>query len=117
MSRPVADRLRDIIYSADLAVRHAGDLDAIALSAENDRGDATLFRLAVIGEAVSHLPAELQALAPEISWSDVKSMRNHIIHGYWQIDFSIIVETISLDVEPLKVAATRLLSFLEPNER
>ena len=117
MSRSVADRLRNIIHSADLAVRHAGGLDAGALSANADRRDATLFRIAVIGEAVSHLPAEVQALAPEIPWNDIKNMRNHIVHGYWQVDFRLIVETIALDVGPLMTAASRLIAFIEPNEK
>jgi uncharacterized protein with HEPN domain len=33
--------------------------------------DAVLFQIAVIGEAVSHLPADVQALAPEIPWVGV----------------------------------------------
>ena len=60
---------RSIIHSADLASHHAA-----------------LFRIAVIGEAVSHLPVEVQALAPGIAWNDIKAMRNHIVHGYWPID-------------------------------
>ena len=115
MNRSVADRLRDIIHSADLALQHAGDLDAGALAVVADRRDATLFRVAIIGEAVSHLPAEVQALAPEIPWNDIKTMRNHIVHGYWQVDFRIVVETITLDIEPLKAAPSRLISFIEPN--
>lgn len=43
-------------------------------------------------------------------------MRNHIIHGYWQIDFKMIVETIESDLEPLKGAASRLISLIEPKE-
>lgn len=116
MNRSITDRLRDIIISADLAVRHAGGLAAGALSVDAGRRDATSFRIAVIGEAVSHLPAEVQALAPDIPWSDIKSMRNHIIHGYWQIDFKMIVETIESDLEPLKGAASRLISLIEPKE-
>lgn len=85
MSRSVVDRLRDIIHSAELAAEHAGKRDPIALAKAKKHRDATLFRIAVIGEAVSHLPKEVQALAPEIPWIRIKDMRNHIIHGYWQI--------------------------------
>jgi uncharacterized protein with HEPN domain len=83
MSRSVVDRLRDIVQSVDLAEQHADGLDAIALAAVALPRDATLFRIAVVCEAASHLPAELQALAPEIPWPSIRSMRNHVVHGYW----------------------------------
>jgi uncharacterized protein with HEPN domain len=113
MSRSDLDRLKDIVHSADLAARHAGNLDAVALSAADPLRDAALFRIAVIGEAASRLPAEIQALAPEIPWNLVKNMRNHIVHGYWQIDFHIVAETIALDLEPLKATAKRLIQLIE----
>jgi uncharacterized protein with HEPN domain len=113
MSRSIVARLRDIVYSADLTAQHAGDLSASALAASDTKRDAALFRIAVIGEAAAHLPAEVQTLAPEIPWSRVKNMRNHVIHGYWQVDFSAVVETVALDLDPLKTAANRLIELIE----
>jgi uncharacterized protein with HEPN domain len=113
MSRSVVDRLKDIMESAELAVRHAGDLGAGALAAADQQRDATLFRIAIIGEVASHLPAEIQTLAPEIPWAQVRDMRNHIIHGYWQIDFGIVVDTIASDLEPLWATANRLIELIE----
>jgi uncharacterized protein with HEPN domain len=113
MSRPVLDRLKDIVHSAELAASHT---DADGLAREPQRSDAALFRIAVIGEAASQLPAEVQALAPEIPWPKVRGMRNHIIHGYWQIDLEDVAETIALDLEPLKAAANRLIGLIERTE-
>jgi uncharacterized protein with HEPN domain len=113
MSRSVIDRLKDIIRSAELAARHAGGLDAASLGLANQPRDAALFRIAVIGEAALRLPAEVRALAPEIPWNQVKDMRNHIIHGYWQIDFEVVAETIVLDLGPLKATANRLIELIE----
>jgi uncharacterized protein with HEPN domain len=113
MSRSTGDRLRDIIQSTDLAAQHTGDLDAIALAATVGPRDATLFRIAIACEAASRLPVELQALAPEIPWGRIRSMRNHIVHGYWQIDFKAIVDTIQEDLEPLKNTAQRRIELVE----
>jgi uncharacterized protein with HEPN domain len=113
MSRSVLDRLKDIVYSAEFAAQHADGLNARALAIADQRRDAALFRIAVIGEAVSHLPAEIQTLAPEIPWSRVRDMRNHIVHGYWQIDFGIVAETIALDLEPLRATANRLIELVD----
>jgi uncharacterized protein with HEPN domain len=116
MSRSVLDRLKDIVYSAEFASQHAGGLDARALEISAQCRDAALFRIAIIGEAASHLPAEIQTLSPEIPWSRVKNMRNHIIHGYWQIDFRIVAQTIALDLEPIKATAHRLIELIGPTD-
>src|SRR5262245_12286329 len=113
MTRSVLDRLRDIVHSADLASEYAADLNADALAEAPPRRDATVFRIAVIGEAAAHLPPEIQALASEIPWIQVKAMRNHLIHGYWQVDFAIVAETVAQDLAPLKRAATRLITLLD----
>lgn len=117
MSRLATDRLRDIVAAADLAARHAGDLDAGALAVTSGARDATLYCLAVVCEAASQLPAELKALAPEIPWPQIRGTRNYIIHGYWQIDFRIIVDTVTHDLRPLQVAANRLLGMLQTDRQ
>ena len=104
MNRSTTERLQDILHAADLATQHASGLGAERLATTAGRRDATLFQMVVLGEAVSQLPAELLALAPEIPWSDIRSMRNLLVHSYWQIDFVIVVDTITSDLEPLKAA-------------
>jgi len=117
MSRSVPDRLRDILCSADLGGEHARGLSAEALAATPLTRDATLFRIAVMCEAASQLPADVKALAPEIPWSDIRGMRNHIVHGYWQIDFASVANVIANDLEPLKTAVQRLIIVVEANRR
>lgn len=88
-------------------------MDAAALAAAAGPRDAALFRVCVVCEAASQLPAEIQALAPEIPWQKIRTMRNRIIHSYWQIDFVIVVDTVANDLEPLKVAARRLIELVD----
>lgn len=113
MSRSTLDRLRDIIQSAELAAQHMGDLDAAALAAAAGPRDAALFRHVVVCEAATRLPAEIQALAPEIEWRKIQGMRNIIVHDYWQIDTAIVADTISNDLGPLKTAIQRLIAHIE----
>jgi uncharacterized protein with HEPN domain len=117
MSRSIVDRLQDIIESAELAARHAGHLDAEALTSADQQRDAALYRIAIIGEVASQLPAEIQTLAPEIPWAQVRDMRNHIILGYWQIDFGIVAETIAFDLAPIKETASRLIELVKRSDR
>jgi uncharacterized protein with HEPN domain len=76
-------------------------------------GDATLFRLIVVCEAASHLPADVQAPAPEIPWRQIRNMRNEIVHGYWQVDYRVVVDTIRIDLGILTTAVQRLLLLIE----
>jgi uncharacterized protein with HEPN domain len=115
MSRSTVDRLGDILQSAELAAQHAGDLDAETLAVAPGPRDATLFRLAVVCEAASRLPAEIQALAPEIEWRNIRSMRNLIIHDYWQIDIAVVVDTIVADLPQLRTAVLNLIALVERN--
>lgn len=112
MSRSVRNRLADIVQSAELAAEHAGERDAAALAHALDFRDAALYQIAIIGEAVSHFPPEVLTLAPEIPWVRIRAMRNHIIHGYWQVDFRIVAETVANDLAPLKLAARRLMGLI-----
>jgi len=115
MSRSTADRLRDIVQSAELAAQHAGNLDAEALAAASGPRDAVLFRVAVACEAASRRPTEIQALAPEIEWLKIRNMRNHIVHSYWQIDIAIVVDTIEADLPKLRSAVQHLMTLVEPH--
>jgi uncharacterized protein with HEPN domain len=112
MNRSTAERLQDILHAADLAAQHAGDLDAERLATAPSRRDAALFQIIVLGEAVSQLPAELQALAPEIPWLNIRNMRNLVVHAYWQIDYGTVANTIRNDLEPLKAATRRLIELV-----
>jgi uncharacterized protein with HEPN domain len=109
MRRSVLDRLKDLIYSAEFAAQHADGLDASSLAISDQH-------IAIVGEAASRLPTEIQTLSPEIPWVRVKDMRNHIIHGYWQIDFRIVAETIASDLEPIKATAHRLIELIGRTE-
>ena len=115
MSRAPVERLQDIVHSASLAIRHTKAFTSGSVDADTFQ-DAALFRLAVVCEAASHLPPEVQALAPEIPWADIRGMRNYIVHSYWQIDFSIVVDTIEKDLAPLLAAVERLLPLAGRSE-
>ena len=51
---------------------------------------AMLYNLVIIGEAVHSIPPEVEFSNPEIPWSDVRGMRNIVIHEYFQVNLTII---------------------------
>ncbi|MGF1604671.1 MAG: DUF86 domain-containing protein [Thermosynechococcaceae cyanobacterium] len=70
---------------------------------------AVLYNLAIIGEAVSHIPPEVEALYSEIPWIDVRGMRNIVIHEYFQVNLSIIWQTIQDDLVSLEASLRKLM--------
>ncbi len=60
--------------------------------------DATLRNLELIGEAATHVPAEVRAEHGEIPWRLIIATRNRLIHGYLGVDndtlWSIVVDEV-----------------------
>lgn len=49
-----------------------------------------LYGLAVIGEAVASAIADLEEVEPTMPWSQIRGMRNMVIHEYFRVDVAII---------------------------
>lgn len=61
--------------------------------------------LTAIGEGVNRInriiPDFLQSNFPEIPWSAIVGMRNHIAHGYFELDADLVFEAVSNDIPTL----------------
>ncbi len=59
----------------------------------------------VIGESVKQIDkiteGNLLPLRPEIPWKDVIGIRNHIAHGYFDIDGDMVFDVIKNDLDTL----------------
>jgi uncharacterized protein with HEPN domain len=107
-----------------LALRHILDaLDRIedyaapgraAFDADRMRQDAIVRNLEIIGEAVSRVPDDVRAMAPDFAWRDPIGMRNWLIHGYDVVDPEIVWSTVVDDLPKLRAVVVRLL---EPGGR
>ena len=61
------------------------------------------FCILQIGELVGKLSQELRsATADEISWSEIKGMRNIVVHNYGEVKLSVVWEVATHDIPTLK---------------
>jgi uncharacterized protein with HEPN domain len=60
--------------------------------------DATVRNLELLGEAASHIPAEIRESASEIPWRQIIAIRNRLIHAYLGIDNDILWSIIEQDI-------------------
>ncbi len=71
----------------------------------------------VIGEEVKkvekRLGMEFLNQRPEIPWRDVMGMRNHIAHGYFDINEEYVLSVIKNDLAPLLEAVEYLIQITD----
>jgi uncharacterized protein with HEPN domain len=72
-------------------------------------GDAVLYNLAVIGEAIAALSPETKAKAPDYDWRPPVGMRNILMHQYFGVDRNVIAATIEHHIPALRTVVERVL--------
>jgi uncharacterized protein with HEPN domain len=94
-------------------------LEAVAMTKGKIRADldkdrqlnlALVRLLEIIGEAASRIPKEEQARYKDISWSEIISLRNRLIHGYDTVDFDILWQIVNQDLPGLIGSLRKVLS-------
>lgn len=53
--------------------------------------------LEIIGDAAKNVPESLKSEHPEVPWREMASLRDRIVHKYFQIDYSIVWRVIHED--------------------
>ena len=69
--------------------------------------------LEIIGEAASRLSAETRAEYPTLPYVEMITMRNRLIHAYFDIDLDILWATVSEDLPPLLASLDQILKSTE----
>lgn len=64
----------------------------------------------IIGEAASRVSKETQQAAPQIPWAAIVGMRNRLIHAYFEINLSILWETVTLAIPPMMADLEKLIA-------
>ncbi|MBD5354018.1 MAG: DUF86 domain-containing protein [Bacteroides sp.] len=61
--------------------------------------------ITAIGEGINRInrimPDYLQNRHPDVPWRAIIGMRNHIAHGYFEIDADMVYEAVSSDIHDL----------------
>jgi uncharacterized protein with HEPN domain len=72
--------------------------------------DATIRNLELIGEAATHIPAEIREMYTAIPWRQVIATRNKLIHNYLGIDDDTLWSIIQSDIPSLVEELERIIN-------
>jgi uncharacterized protein with HEPN domain len=108
-------RIEDIIESLDLISEYVSGLDYGTWKKDRKTIDAVIRNIEIIGEAASHVPANIQEKYSDIPWYEMKGMRNILIHEYFGVDTDVLWRTIQEDLPSLKMKIHKLAANLSPD--
>src|SRR5699024_9329469 len=99
-----ADRIVDILAAVERCHRYRdrindGDTDVARMAI-----DAVVRNLEIVGEAVSRLSPAVTSSHPDVPWRAIVGMRNTLIHQYFEVHASVVIEAVDKDLEPLAAA-------------
>ena len=109
----VDEWLDDMRSSAEAIERYIDGITEERFTQEEMRQDAVVRRLEMIGEAADRImkaEPDFQKTLPGIALVEAKRMRNLVIHGYDQVNISVVWDTARHDIPGLRAAIEAVLS-------
>jgi len=69
--------------------------------------------IAIVGEGVKRLPMDLRSRYPSVPWKEIAGTRDHLSHGYADVDYQVLWDAVQKDVPALLVTIEQMLKDLE----
>lgn len=108
-----ADRLRHILDAVKKIERYLDGIEPEEFILAEEKIDAVVRNIEVIGEAINGLSRDLKSKHPHVEWRVATATRNRLIHGYFDVDPEIIWETAKFDLPELNDLIETILEEFE----
>jgi len=66
----------------------------------------------IVGEGVKRLPMDLRTCYPSVPWKEIAGTRDHLSHGYDDVDYQVLWDAVQKDVPELLLTVERMLKDL-----
>jgi uncharacterized protein with HEPN domain len=102
----LADYLLHMLEAARLAREYVVGISKDDFLKDRRTQQAVVLNLITIGEAASRIVSDHKDFAtahPEIPWAQMRGMRNRMAHGYFDIDLSIVWDTVQSSLPELEL--------------
>ena len=94
-------RMQHIHEAAREALELMGDASRNDLDSDRKLSLAVVRLLEIIGEAANGVSSEYQQAHPDLPWAGMISMRNRLIHGYFDVNLDVVWKTMKEDLPEL----------------
>jgi len=98
------ERLQHMLDAAREAIVLLGEASPDDVGGDRKLALSLVKLIELVGEAASHVSASRRAEIAGVAWAKAIATRNRLIHGYHDIDHSIVVQTIREDFPPIVAA-------------
>jgi uncharacterized protein with HEPN domain len=107
--------LRDVLTAAAQIAEFVDGRTADSFETDKMLRSAVVHQLTIIGEAVGRLSEQLRSRYPGIPWSDVRGLRNIVVHNYFGIDWAEVWQASVSDVPVLRDQIAEILRVEFPD--
>lgn len=95
------ESLLDIVEAIKKILAYTKGIRFEEFQIDDEKQDAVLRRILVIGEATKRLSAEFKTRHSQIPWKDIAGMRDIVVHDYNRIDLETIWDVVQNDLPEL----------------
>ncbi len=106
-------RIEHMIETADFLLQFVSNISEAEYAASIEKQYAVKFAFVMLGEDAASISDEIKLKYPVIPWREIKGMRNIVAHNYLKTDDTLIWETVSRDVGPLRQQLIQIKSSLK----
>lgn len=99
-----------MIDAAEEAISFVEGKDREALDSERMLVLSVIKEIEIIGEAAAKVSVEVKEINSQVPWDDITGMRNHLIHGYFNVDLEMLWNTVKLDLPMLLIKLKKIIS-------
>lgn len=93
--------LLDMLLAAQEAVDFLSGTTWETFQADRMRQMAVIKAIEVVGEAASRVSPEFRAAHPQLPWPQIVGMRHQLVHGYFEINWQRVWQTVQEDLPAL----------------
>lgn len=101
MHRDDPTRLRHMLDAASEAISFLEGQEFDEFSDNRMLALAVVKELEIVGEAAGRVTEDFRRAHPEIAWNGVIGMRHRLVHGYFEVDFNLVWDTVHDDLPHL----------------
>lgn len=101
--------LNHILLSIKKVEKYTSMMDLQTFIDDEVIQDAVVRQFEIIGEASNHVSDVTTKRIPDFPWKDIVSMRNILIHDYFEVDLKDVWNTVKNDLPVLKHSIEKFL--------